>query len=138
LLCHRNIVDVLVNCVGAVINDELGRLLLVKRGHPPGEGLWSLPGGRVEPHEDDVAALEREVSEETGLRVTVAGLIGTVERPGPGTSVYLIRDYRAHVTGGTPVAGDDAADARWWAPADLVRLPLTEGLLEVLTGWGVL
>ncbi|QYC44843.1 CTP pyrophosphohydrolase [Nonomuraea coxensis DSM 45129] len=97
-----------------------------------------MPGGRLEPDEDDETGLRREVLEETGLRVEVGPRAGVVERPGPGGVTYVIRDYLATVTGGTAAAGDDAADVRWCTPADLARLPLTEGLLETLTGWGVL
>ncbi|MGW4796521.1 NUDIX hydrolase [Nonomuraea sp. NPDC004297] len=127
-----------VNCVGAIIFDASRRLLLVRRGHPPGMGSWSVPGGRLEPGEADEAGVRREVLEETGLRVEVGRLAGTVERPGPGGVTYVIRDYLATVTAGTPVAGDDAADVRWCARADLARLPLSEGLLEALTAWDVL
>ncbi|WP_214327103.1 NUDIX hydrolase [Nonomuraea sediminis] len=122
----------LVNCVGAVILLD-HRLLLVRRGHPPGEGLWSIPGGRVEPGESDVAAVEREVLEETGLVVEVGPLAGTVVR-----GDYLIRDYLATVTGGTLTPGDDAADARWCTMAEMRGMPLTEGLLPTLTSWGTL
>ena len=127
-----------VNCVGAIIFDAAGRLLLIRRGHPPGAGLWSIPGGRVEPGETDDAALRREVLEETGLDVAVGALAGAVDRPGPRDVTYVIRDYRATVTGGVFAPGDDAADARWCTPDDLVRLSVTEGLLESLTAWHVL
>ncbi|MEV4171548.1 NUDIX domain-containing protein [Nonomuraea sp. NPDC049709] len=127
-----------VNCVGAIIFDASDRLLLIKRGHPPGMGLWSVPGGRLEPGETDEAGVCREVLEETGLEVEVGRLAGTVDRPGPGGVTYVIRDYLATVSGGVPAAGDDAADVRWCDRADLVRLPLSEGLLESLTAWGVL
>ncbi|WP_182875871.1 NUDIX hydrolase [Microbispora sp. H10670] len=129
-----------VRCVGAIITDPDGRLLLVRRGRPPGEGLWSLPGGRVEPGETDEQAVRRELREETGLDVAVVRLAGTVLRPGPGGVTYEIHDYVATPSGtasGTPVAGDDAADARWWAPADLAGLPLTDGLADALAEWGV-
>jgi ADP-ribose pyrophosphatase YjhB (NUDIX family) len=138
LLSSRNLDHVRVNCVGAIIGDASGRLLLIKRGHPPGAGLWSIPGGRVEAAETDAAALRREVLEETGLYVTIGPLVGTVDRPGPGGVTYEIRDYRATVTDGTLAAGDDAADARWCSREDLVRLPLTDGLLEALTSWDAL
>src|ERR1700721_828235 len=58
-----------IPCVGAVIKDGQGRLLLIKRGHEPGAGLWSLPGGRIEAGETDAEALVREMLEETGLQV---------------------------------------------------------------------
>ncbi|WP_026257923.1 NUDIX hydrolase [Actinopolymorpha alba] len=127
-----------VPCVGAVILDDDGRLLLIRRGRPPGVGLWSLPGGRVEAGESDPGAVAREVAEETGLWVSVGRLLGTVERPGPSGETYVIRDYVCSVVGETLRAGDDATDARWVAPADLPRLPTTPGLLEALTGWGVI
>jgi 8-oxo-dGTP diphosphatase len=128
----------MIPCVGAIISDAAGRLLLIKRGHEPGKGLWSLPGGRVEAGETDEQAVVREVREETGLTVTAGRLIGCVQRPGPGGSVYDIRDYAATVTGGTLAAGDDAQDARWAGPGELAALPLTSGLVDALTGWGVL
>ncbi|NDU76086.1 NUDIX domain-containing protein [Actinomadura sp. DSM 109109] len=127
-----------VRCVGGIVRDAEGRLLLVRRGHPPGEGLWSVPGGRVEPGEDDPAAVARELREETGLDVRPGALAGTVERPGPGGVVYEIHDYTATVTGGTLRAGDDASDVRWVPPDELDGLPLAPGLLDALTGWGVL
>jgi ADP-ribose pyrophosphatase YjhB (NUDIX family) len=127
-----------IPCVGAIITDAGGRLLLVKRGHEPETGRWTLPGGRVEPGETDAAALVREIGEETGLRVTCGPLVGSVDRPQPGGAILEIRDYAATVTGGELVAGDDAADARWVSPAAVGSLPLTTGLLAALTGWGVL
>jgi 8-oxo-dGTP diphosphatase len=124
--------------VGAVVTDGHGRLLLIKRGHEPGAGLWSLPGGRIEPGETDAEALVREMLEETGLTVEPGRLLGRVQRPGAGGDVIDIRDYAATVTGGTLRAGDDAADARWVRTEDLGALATTEGLVEALTGWGVL
>jgi 8-oxo-dGTP diphosphatase len=126
-----------IPCVGAVVTDSRGRLLLIKRGHEPGAGLWSLPGGRIEPGETDAEALMREMLEETGLAVEPGRLLGRVQRPGLG-GVLDIRDYAATVTGGTLRAGDDAADARWVAAGELAAFELTEGLAEVLTDWGVL
>jgi 8-oxo-dGTP diphosphatase len=127
-----------IPCVGAVIKDGAGRLLLIKRGHEPGKGLWSIPGGRIEAGESDAAALVREVREETGLLVTPGRLIGSVRRPsGPGGDGMLdIRDYAAAVTGGILVPGDDADDAVWAGPAELAALPLTDGLLDALRSWG--
>lgn len=127
-------------CVGAVIIDGAGRLLLIQRGHDPGRGLWSIPGGRVEDGETDAAALVREVREETGLQVTAGPLVGTVTRPGGSGTRFEIRDYAAVITGGTLAAGDDAADVRWASPAELDRLEarseLSPGLLTALRSWG--
>lgn len=119
------------------MHDADGRLLTIRRGHPPDEGRWSLPGGRVEPGESDTEAVVRELAEETGLRVEPGSLIGQVERPGPGGVTYEIFNYAAIVTGGTLAAGDDASDARWAPPAELRDLPTSGGLLEALTAWGV-
>jgi 8-oxo-dGTP diphosphatase len=124
--------------VGAVVTDGRGRLLMIKRGHEPGAGLWSIPGGRIEPDETDEEALVREMFEETGLAVEVGRLIGRVQRPGPNGTVIDIADYAATVTGGTLRPGDDAADARWVHLADLASLEITEGLIQALTDWGVL
>lgn len=126
-----------IRCVGAVILDG-GRLLLVKRGHEPEKGAWSLPGGRIEPGESDQQALAREVREETGLDVTPGRLIGSVERPAPAGGVLDIYDYAATVAGGRLSPGDDADDVRWVSPHDLDLLPLTRGLARILASWGVL
>jgi 8-oxo-dGTP diphosphatase len=124
--------------VGAIITDDTGRLLLIKRGHEPEEGRWSLPGGRVRPGESDWDALVREVREETGLNVEPGRLVGAVERPAPGGAVFDIYDYAAIVSGGQLAAGDDAADARWIDPGGIGQLSLTSGLAETLAAWGVL
>jgi 8-oxo-dGTP diphosphatase len=127
-----------IDCVGGIVTDPAGRLLLIKRGHDPEAGRWSLPGGRVERGETDQQAVVRELHEETGLRVECGPLAGSVERPGRDGDVVVIRDYRATVAGGALQPGDDAADARWVSPAELASLPLSSGLAEALTEWGVL
>jgi mutator protein MutT len=130
-----------VACAGAVVRDERDRVLLVRRGTEPGRGLWSIPGGRVEPGETPEAAAVREVEEETGLRVTVDGFAGRVERPGPGGVVYVIDDWFARPSAGaapdTVRAGDDADEVRWVSLADLAALPCVDGLVETLASWGV-
>jgi len=130
--------SVIIPCVGAIVTDGQGRLLMIKRGHEPGAGLWSIPGGRIEPGETDAEAVIREMLEETSLAVEVDRLIGRVQRLGLNGAVIDIRDYAATVTGGTLRPGDDAADARWVAPGELDSLEITEGLVDALTEWGVL
>jgi 8-oxo-dGTP diphosphatase len=122
-----------IPCVGALTYDSDGRLLLIRRGNDPGRGLWSLPGGRVEPGEDDAAALVREMAEETGLVVRPGPLVGRVQR-GP----YSIADYRCTIVGGELRAGDDALDAQWCDAVALAALPLVRQLLETLTEWDAL
>lgn len=125
--------DESVRCVGGLAYDPAGRLLLIRRENDPGRGLWSVPGGRVEPGETEHEALVREMAEETGLRVEPGALVGRVRR-----GRYAIADYRCAVVGGALRAGDDATDARWCTAADLAELPLVDELLETLAGWGAL
>jgi ADP-ribose pyrophosphatase YjhB (NUDIX family) len=129
-----------VPCVGAIVHDDAGRLLVVRRGREPGLGRWSVPGGRVEPGETDLAAVRREVLEETGLHVLVGVHLGTVVRQGspPGTT-YDIRDYACSLAVDTsPVPGDDATEVRWVSRPELKALDLVDGLWEALVEWGVL
>lgn len=130
-----------IRCVGALIHDTHGRLLLVLRGNDPGRGQWSVPGGRVEPGEDDETAVRREVAEETELTVTVGGLCGVVERAAP-AGVYVIYDYLCTPVGGTAAAGSDAAAVRWVDAAGFAALhdagELVDLLAETLWDWGVL
>ncbi|MHB1614663.1 MAG: NUDIX hydrolase [Actinomycetes bacterium] len=127
-----------VAAVGAVVHDRQGRLLLVRRGHPPAEGQWSLPGGKVEPGETGPQAVVREIAEETGLDVVVGAHLGDVRRPGEAGVVYAISDYAARVVAGRLSAADDAAAARFVTLDELADLRLTDGLLAVLREWHVL
>jgi 8-oxo-dGTP diphosphatase len=126
-----------VACVGAVVHDDRGRLLVVRRGMPPAVGRWSVPGGRRERGETDADAVAREVLEETGLQVAVGRVVGRVEVPGPPGVVYDVADHEAAVTGGRLAAGDDADEVRWVTAAELAALPVTDGLREALSSWGV-
>ena len=130
----------LVPCVGAIVLDEAGRLLLVRRGREPSRGLWSLPGGRVEPGESGPDAVRREVLEETGLQVTVRELVGSLRIPAVGGVVYDVTDYRCTLTDAAqqPSAGDDADEVLFADAATLAGLPCTPLLLETLRGWDVL
>jgi ADP-ribose pyrophosphatase YjhB (NUDIX family) len=129
----------LVACVGAVVLDDAGRLLLIRRGHDPHAGLWSLPGGRVEDGETDEQAVRREVLEETGLSVRPGAVVGRVRIPA-GAVVYDVVDLACTLDppGQQPVAGDDATDVVLADAATLDRLPCTPRLVDTLRGWGVL
>lgn len=130
-----------IPCVGAVVVDG-GRLLLVLRGREPAAGLWSIPGGKVEPGESLEEAIRREVLEETALAVVVGEYAGTVERDAPDEAVFVIHDYRAAVAPGADPdavqAADDAADVGWFTPDEVRALDCVPGLVDALTGWGVL
>ena len=127
-----------VPCAGGVVVHH-GRLLVVRRGREPGLGLWSVPGGRVEPGESVEQACAREVREETGLQVAVGSLVGRVERAAPGGGTYVIDDLACTVVGPSALTpGDDADDARWVTRGELARLRTVDLLLETLAGWGVL
>ena len=125
--------DDAIACVGGLAYDDAGRLLLVQRANEPGRGLWSVPGGRVEPGEDDAAALVREMLEETGLQVTPDALVGRVRR-----GRFAIADYRCTVVAGPLRAGDDALDARFVDRAAMAAFPLVDGLVDALTEWDAL
>lgn len=117
--------------VAAIVFDERGCVLLVERGKPPGAGLWTVPGGRLEGQETLAQGVAREVREETGLLVEVGPLACVVERMGDDFH-FVILDYLARVIGGALAAGDDARAARWVDHDELARLPLTDGLVDVI------
>jgi 8-oxo-dGTP diphosphatase len=104
--------------VGGVLVEPSPRgpcALLIRRGKPPSEGRWSLPGGRVHPGERLADALVREMREETGLSVEVGPLVLVAKVIEPSFH-YVILDYACRRLGGELAAGDDAA------AADLVPL----------------
>ncbi len=99
-----------------------GEVLLIRRGKPPRQGEWSIPGGRIEWGEAAEAAALRELEEETGVRAEIAGLLDVVDGLFGADSHYLLVDYAALWRSGEPVAGDDAAEARFWPAAKAIEL----------------
>jgi 8-oxo-dGTP diphosphatase len=126
-----------IAAVGAIAVRD-GALLLIRRGHAPSRGRWSLPGGRVEPGENAHEALVREMAEETGLLVEVGALVGEVVRPGPNGVTYRIQDFRVTLIGDDAVAGDDAVDVAWVRLEDVPKYQLSAGLLKTLRLWAVI
>jgi 8-oxo-dGTP diphosphatase len=124
-------------CVGAVVVDS-GRLLMVRRGHGPAAGAWSVPGGRVERGETLAEAVVRELEEEAGVAGACGPLLGWVERFGDDHH-YVILDFEVTLLGPDAlVAGDDAAEAAWVELHEVVDRPLAEGLAEFLADHGII
>lgn len=124
--------------VGAVVvRDDC--LLVIRRGHGPGAGEWSVPGGRVEAGETLHEAVVREMWEETGLEVVVERFLGWVERLGDDHH-FVILDFVVGLLDAeaTVVAGDDAAEAAWVPLHELSEIRLVAGLHEFLTDHGVI
>ncbi|MEY2423941.1 MAG: 8-oxo-dGTP diphosphatase [Acidimicrobiaceae bacterium] len=119
-------------CVGAVVVED-GRLLLIRRGHGPAQGEWSVPGGRVEAGELMAEAVVRELAEETGLEGVCGELIGWVERVGE-SHHFVILDFAVTLLDpdAEPVAGDDAEEAAWVPLHDVAEHQLVDGLAEFL------
>lgn len=114
-----------------------GSVLLVQRGKEPLKGQWALPGGLVEPGERLATAVEREVAEETGLKVRAQYLAEVFERIMPDAKGrteyhYVLADYVCKIISGTAKAGDDAGNLAWVPVAKLDQVTLTEGTKEVV------
>lgn len=123
--------------VAAIVFDTQSRVLLVQRGQPPAEGLWSIPGGKVHYGESLENACKREVMEETGIDIEPGPLVEIIERITEGFH-YVILDYRAYTTAKTeqpptPTAASDVKDARWVTLSELEHYDTTEGLIPVIT-----
>ena len=111
---------------------------MVRRARPPGRGLWSVPGGRVELGETLVQAVVRELEEETALEGVCGGLVGWVERIDHDRHLVIL-DFSVDVLDPTPLrARDDAADAEWVPVAEVASRPLVAGLAAFLHDHGVI
>lgn len=109
--------------VGAVIIDS-GRVLLVRRGHAPLKGEWSVPGGALEVGETLAEAVKREVLEETGLEVEPLAMVDVLDRiardeAGRVQFHYVLVDFVCRVTGGSEACASDAVGLRWAAVDEL-------------------
>ena len=122
--------------VGAIIIED-GRVVLVKRGHPPLEGKWSIPGGVLEIGETLRKAAVREALEETGLAVEPGELLGVFERVIPDEQGrmryhYVLIDFLCRRVAGQLAAGDDAREVRWFRREELAGLELARETEEVI------
>jgi 8-oxo-dGTP diphosphatase len=122
--------------VGAVIVGD-GRVLLVRRGHEPLKGEWSLPGGAVEVGETLRDAVAREVLEETGLEVDVGPVVEVLDRirvdpDGRARYHYVLIDYLCRPVGGTLACGSDAEEAVWAAFDELANYRVADSAVRVI------
>jgi ADP-ribose pyrophosphatase YjhB (NUDIX family) len=110
-----------------------GRVLLARRGIEPRLGHWDLPGGFVEESERPAAAVGRELREETGLELEGAELMRIDIEPYGDRFVFSVT-YRVTASG-DPVAADDVAELRWFAPGELPAEMAFPGQEDVLREW---
>lgn len=125
----------LVGVGGVVISD--GRALLIRRGGPPLEGQWSIPGGMLEVGETILEGVRRELLEETCVQVRVLDLIEVFERINldPGGKAryhFVVLDYLCEAMGGEACAGSDVTDVAWATPEELTNYSLTETATRVI------
>ena len=124
--------------VDAIITMPDGKLVLIKRGHPPFEGKWALPGGFVEIGETIEHSVLREVHEECGIDIELVGIHGVYSDPdrdprGHTVSVIFTAFYRGGELGG----GDDAAEAKPFSADELPEMEFAFDHKEILRdgGW---
>jgi 8-oxo-dGTP diphosphatase len=122
--------------VGAIII-EGNRVLLVKRGHAPLAGEWSIPGGVLEVGETLREAAVREALEETGLTVETGELLGVFDRVLRDAEErtryhYVLIDFLCRRLSGEAQASGDAAEVRWYAREEAAALPLAKDTAEVI------
>lgn len=123
--------------VGAVISNDAGQVLLIRRGEPPRLGQWSIPGGKLEWGESLKEGLRREIREETGLVIEIERLIDVVDlltRDAAGDVIghYVLIDFKAVHVSGDLRAGSDAAEVRWVDPAALDQYALWDETRRVI------
>lgn len=112
-------------------------VLMIRRGKPPREGSWSIPGGRQKLGETVCDCALRELRQETGVEAVIgplADVVDSITRDGDGGLQYhyTLVDFRADWQSGEPRAGGDAAEARWFNPAELAAVELWEETRRVI------
>lgn len=119
----------------AIFHD--GKVLLARRGAKPSLGLWTLPGGRVEPGETLSDAAAREVMEEVGVTcaiIGVAGALDVIQREPDGAlkAHFVVVTHAAHWVAGEPTTGPEASEIGWFAPDALPAAETTPGLQPMI------
>ena len=117
---------------GVIIEQE-GQVLLVRRINEPSRGLWSIPAGFIDAHEDPARAAERECLEETGLEVEITGLLDVIAGREHERGADFVIIYHARITGGLLRPGDDADLAQFFPRDALPPLAFraTRAALEI-------
>jgi 8-oxo-dGTP diphosphatase len=124
-------------CVGAIAVRD-GALLMVRRGHGPAGGTWSLPGGRIEHGELAAEALVRELAEETGLAGLCGSMVGWTELIDHDHHFVVLDFDVTIIDDAEPVAGDDAAEVAWVPLEEVGEMRLSPGLATFLADHGVI
>jgi 8-oxo-dGTP diphosphatase len=119
-------------CAASIAVLRENTVLLVERSKPPRDGLWSLPGGHIEPGETAAAAALRELAEETGVVAELVGLVDildviTRDVAGGLTAHYLLAVFCGRWLSGEPIAASDSRSARFVALDGLVDYRMTPG-----------
>ena len=125
-----------VGGVGGVVVSE-NRVLLIRRGGPPLEGEWSIPGGMLELGESLRDGVRRELAEETGLEVKVHDLVEafdrvTMDADGKWRYHFVILDYLCEVVSGVARAATDVVDVAWAREDELAKFSLTPTATRVI------
>ena len=120
--------------VGGLLFNRKDQVLLIKRDKPPAQGLWSVPGGKLEAGESLIECCRREIQEETGLHVNVLSIVAVVERRIENFH-YVIIDFLVELLdehNNVPAAASDVSDARWIDLEKIDDYPLVTGLREII------
>lgn len=125
-----------VMAVGAVVF-RLGHVLMVQRRDPPSAGLWAIPGGSLRLGETLQQAAEREIHEETGIRIRAGRpihIVDVIDRDASGRVRYhyVITDLEAEYLAGDPHPADDALRAAWLSPEQIRDLPVNDSSRHLL------
>ncbi len=118
----------------AVLAEQEGKVLLIKRRMEPAQGSWCMPGGFIEVDETPIEAAMRECREETGLEVEITGLVDVYTyRDYRGQGILIL--YRGQIVGGRLASGDDAETARLFGPDELPEDIAFDTNIQALAAW---